>query len=210
MVDSETVLEIRDKYPWTSWAIWDSGFPDGDCVECTPENLTGFFLDRTDQLTPNIVLLGLNRAGNLDEPFQNFHAPTRNHYDYRLKTFIQDEGLDQLQGAYMTDLVDEVNPNESEVTVSRADGEVFVDQLRTLDYPEYHILCFGEKPFRGAINHFGGEPETWPHEINYAQTEVNGRRLHFYRVWFYGAWGANQDKVEVLQRQLQHLNKQFD
>jgi hypothetical protein len=89
-VDRETLGTIAERYPWASWAVWDDVFPDGDHVEA---------------LTPGVVLTGLNRSDDLRAPFSNFHAPTRKHYDYRLKEFIQDGGLRRFQGAYMTDLV---------------------------------------------------------------------------------------------------------
>jgi len=75
------------------WAAWDDVFPDGDCVEKQPERLVEFIYDRAEVLTPDVVLMGLNRSDDLSAPYSNFHAPTRKHYDYRLKEFIQDGGL---------------------------------------------------------------------------------------------------------------------
>lgn len=207
MVDRETVTTIRDTHPWASWAVWDEAFPDGDCVETTPNQLAQFIIDRRDRLTPDVVLLGLNRSDDLGGSFTNFHAPTRKHYDYRLKKFIQDGDLNRLHGGYMTDLVDEVEPDAASVTVTDDDADVFLDQLRLLDQSEYNILCFGNKPFRGLSNHFNADPAEQDHELLYAQTTVDGMTLHLYRVWFYGLYGANQAKVDVLETQLRHLNE---
>lgn len=209
MVDRETVTRIRDTYPWASWAVWDQTFPDEDCVETNPDQLAQFILDRRDHLTPDVVLLGLNRSGDLAGPFANFHAPTRKHYDYRLKEFIQDDNLDRLYGGYMTDLVDEVDPDAASVTVTDDDADVFLDQLRLLNQSEYHILCFGNKPFRGLSDYFHADPAEQDHELLYAQVTVDGKMLHLYRVWFYGLYGANQAKVDVLETQLGHLNKRI-
>jgi hypothetical protein len=143
MVDHETVTRIRDTYPWASRAVWDEAFPDGDCVETTPDQLVEFILYRHDRLTPDVILLGLNRSDDLAGSFTNFHAPTCRHYNYRLKKFIQDGNLGRLQGGYMTDLVDEVDPDAASVTVTDDDAGVFLNQLRVLDQSEYHILCFG-------------------------------------------------------------------
>lgn len=209
MVDRETVTRIRDTYQWASWAVWDERFPDGDCVETNPDQLSQFILDQRDRLTPDIVLLGLNRSGDLVSSFANFHAPTRKHYDYRLKEFIQDGDLDRLHGGYMTDLVDEVDPDASSVTVTDSDADVFLDQLRLLNQSEYHILCFGNKPFRGLTDYFDTDPIEWDPEIKYAQTAADGMTLHLYRVWFYGLYGANQDKVDILETQLHHLNERI-
>lgn len=162
-----------------------------------------------DNLTPDIVFLGLNRSDDLTAPFQNFHAPTRTHYDYRLKEFIQDNGLDRLWGAYMTDLVDEVNPDSNEVQVTDTDAELLTNQLHALEQRDYHIICFGNKPFNGLARYFDATVTTQPPEIKCATIHVDGMTLRLYRVWFYGLYGVYQDKVDVLQRQLQQLNERL-
>ena len=107
----------------------------------------------------------------------------------------------------MTDLVDVVNPDEAGVTLANEDVDVLLNQLEELGRSEYHILCFGDKPFRALIEYFDIDTNSHPHKIEYTQTEVDGVTLHLYRVWFYGAWGANQDKVEILKYQLEYLNE---
>lgn len=207
MVDRETVSQIRDVYPWASWAIWDESFPDGDCIERTPDAVAEFIINRSDELTSDVILLGLNRSDDLDAPFVNFHAPSRNHFDYRLKEFIQDGNLQRLQGAYMTDLVDKINPDSSEVTVTDADAEALLSQLRLLDEDEYHVLCFGNKPFEGLCNFFDVTTTEKPHEIRYGEISIGDRMVHLYRVWFYGLYGIYEDKVDILEMQLQYLNE---
>lgn len=209
MVNAKTINRIQGEFPWASWAIWDDDFPDGDCIENSPEKLVDLILDRSKRLTPDVVLMGLNRADDLDAPFENFHAPTRKHYDYRLKEFIQDGGLDRLQGAFMTDLVDEVNPDASKVQVTDEDMQLFLDQLRVLGQSEYHVVCFGNKPFDGLSSRLRVEPSPRPHEIKYAKTELDNFTLHVYRFWFYGLYGIYQSKVDTLQSQLQYLNDQI-
>jgi hypothetical protein len=208
-IDGEVITTVADRFPWASWAIWDDVFPDGECIEQHPERLIDFVSEHVDQLTPDVVFLGLNRADDLVEPFQNFHAPTRKHYDYRLKEFVQDGDLDRLHGAYMTDLVDEVNPESTEVEVTDADADVLLEQLRLFGEREYHVICFGNKPFDGLTAYFDAAATTQPPEIKYARTEVGDLTLHLYRVWFYGLYGIHQDKVETLQRQLQHIDERL-
>ena len=208
-MDSQTIDTIAERIPWASWAIWGDDFPDGVCVEQTPERLVEFVHDRASLLTPDVVLLGLNRSDDLDAPFQNFHAPTRYHYDYRLKEFIQDDNLDSLKGAYMTDLVDQVNPDSTEVKVTDADAEVLFEQLRVLGEEDCHMICFGNKPFDGLVRYFEADVTTQHPEIKRATIGVEGLALHVYRVWFYGLYGIYQDKVGVLKRQLQQLDKQI-
>jgi len=209
-MDRETLIDIAAQYPWASWAVWDDAFPDGDCVEKQPERLVEFVQDRVEVLTPDIVLMGLNRSDDLSAPYANFHAPTRKHYDYRLKDFIQDGGLDRLQGAYMTDLVDDVDPDSQNVEVTDEDAAVLLDQLRLLDESEYHVVCFGKKPFDGLIDYFDVGATSRSPELKRATIETDGLTLSLYRVWFYGLYGANQDKVDVLRQQLQELDEWTD
>jgi hypothetical protein len=117
--------------------VWDDTSPDSDCIEKCPERLVEFVYDWVEVLTPDIVLMGLNRADDLPALYANFHAPTRKHYDYQLKEFIQDGGLDRLQGAYMTDLVDDVDPDSQNAEVTDDDAAVLLDQLRLLAESEY-------------------------------------------------------------------------
>lgn len=208
-VDGEVVTTVADRFPWASWAIWDDAFPDGECIEQRPEQLVDFVSEHVDHLTPDVVFLGLNRSDDLAEPFQNFHAPTRRHYDYRLKEFVQDGDLDRLHGAYMTDLVDEVSPESNEVTVTDADADVLLEQLRLFGEREYQVICFGNKPFDGLTDYFDADAATQPPQIKYARAEVGELTLHLYRVWFYGLYGIYQDKVEILRRQLQHLDERL-
>lgn len=205
-MDTETLETVADRYPWASWAVWDEAFPDGDCVEETPEELVDFVRDRADDLTTDVVLLGLNRSDDLPAPFANFHAPTRKHYDYRLKETIQDGGLERLHGAYMTDLVDEIDADSNAVQVSDEDVTLLMDQLQVLGTDAVYVLCFGNKPFDGLVQYFDADVERLDPELKRATVEVDGRVMHCYRTWFYGLYGANQDKVEVFRRQLQELN----
>jgi hypothetical protein len=208
-MDRETVTIIADRYLWASWAVWDDAFPDGDCVEEQPEWLVEFVREHAEMLTLDVVLTGLNRSGDLPAPFSNFHAPSKKHYDYRLKEFIQDGGLDRLQGAYMTDLVDEVDPDSHSVEVTEDDATVLLEQLHLLGESEYHVVCFGNKPFDGLVEYFGAEVFTDSPELKRATVETERMTLRLYRVWFYGLYGVYQDKVEVLDRQLWELNERL-
>jgi hypothetical protein len=206
MIDRTTVEQLRDDYPWASFAVWSEDFPDEGCVEDTPSEIAPFIVDHHEQLTSDVVLLGLNRSNDLPAPFSNFHAATRQHFDWRLKEFIQDGGLDRLHGAFMTDLVDESNPDAHEVVVTGSDVEDLADQVRVLDESEYHVVCFGNDPFDGLVDRFDAEVREEEPQIKTAEVTVDGLDLHLNRVWFYGAWGENKDKVPILADQLEYLN----
>lgn len=210
MLPMETVKRIRDRYPWASWAIWDDKFPDEDCVENTPDDVADFLINHSDQLTTDIIMLGLNRSEDLPAPFVNFHSPSGTHYDNRLKEFIQDGKLTRLQGAYMTDLVDEIDPDSSSVTVTEDDAQVLEKQLELLGEHEYHVICFGNKPFQGLTDYYGVDYSSIAPEIRYAATEIEGIDLHLYRVWFYGLYGIYQSKVETLEKQLHRINEMIN
>jgi hypothetical protein len=208
-MDLEPLHVVAERYPWASWAIWDDEFPDGACVEQQPERLVQFISERAAELTTDVVLLGLNRAENLPAPFSNFHAPTRTHYDYRLKKFIQDQELHRLHGAYMTDLVDDVTPHSQTITVTDGDAESLLEQLQLLDESEYHVVCFGNKPFDALVEYFDADVSTLQPELRRATVETEGLTLRLYRAWFYGLYGAHQDKVAVFKRQLEELNERL-
>lgn len=208
-MDGDTLRTIAARFPWASWAVWGDGFPDGDCVEKRPGELVSFIQAHAEILKPEVVLLGLNRSDDLAAPYLNFHAPTRNHFDYRLKTFIQDGGLNQLHGGYMTDLVDEIDPDSYNVEVTDDDASVLLDQLRLLGKSGYRVICFGNKPFDGLVEYFGVDVTTLSPEMKKATVEVENLTLDLYRVWFYGLYGANQEKVEILERQLRTLDEVF-
>jgi hypothetical protein len=209
MINQQAITTIQEQYPWTSWALWDAEFPDDGCIEQTPSKVADFIHERSDQLTADVVLTGLNRSADLEAPFMNFHNASGRHYDWRLKEFIQDGRLTNLSGAYMTDLVDDINPDASEVEMSDADARVFLDQLRLLGENEYHVICFGNKPFDALTGYLGTDSVQKSPEIKYSNTTSDGFTFHIYRVWFYGLYGANQDKVDILERQLQHLNQRI-
>ena len=210
MMQRETVRKIADLYPWSSWAIWDDAFPDGECIETNSCSLVEFMLTHHKKLTSDVVLLGLNRSDDLPGPFANFHAPTRKHFDYRLKETIQDGGLDRLPCAYMTDLVDEIDSESHHIEETPDDAALLLEQLDLLGGRSFEVICFGNKPFQGLVDYFNLAVEEGPHEILLATVKVGAKRLNIYRVWFYGLYGANQQKVPVFKAQLQYLHRHLD
>lgn len=206
-MDLDRLKSIRDRYPTSSWAIWSPNYPESGCVEENPDAMYRFFHQRIDKLTPNVVLLALNPSEGIPAPFANFHPTNELHYDYRLKEFIQENGLERLQGAFMTDLVlDQVDPESSKVTPTHEDVNPFLDQLDLLGETEYHIICFLEKVFQTLRGFFNAKVTELDHEIKRFKADWQGKTLHVYRVWFYGNWGANIDKVAKLESQLKYLN----
>lgn len=204
-MDLETIAE---HYPDSSWAIWSSAFPDEGCLEEHPEQVYAFIAEHRTQLNPNVVFLSLNPSAEIGATFANFHSPSASNYDYRLKEFIQENGLERLKGAYMTDLVKkDINPKSGEVNPDTANVEQFLEQLRVFDEDEYHVICFLEKAFEPLRQFFGTETRELDHTITAFRAEYKGTTLHCYRVWFYGNWGVNQEKVPELEKQLSYLDR---
>lgn len=208
MVDAELLESVAASYPNSSWAIWSEDYPGPGCVEEDPTRMVSFILSNRNRLTPNIVFLSLNPSANIPAPYSNWHPTDSKHYDYRLKSFIQDNGLETLLGGYMTDLVShETTPDSAAVDHTEADIDRFLEQLTALGRREYHVVCFfDEDVYEPLRSHFGEESEELKHRIKHFETEWDGRVIHCYRVWFYGNWGANIDKVEKLEQQLGFLD----
>jgi len=86
---------------------------------------------------------------------------------------------------------------------------MLLEQLRLLGESEYHVVCFGNKPFDGLVDYLDAGVTSHPPELKRATIETDGLTLSLYRVWFYGLYGVHQDKVDVLKHQLQELNEWF-
>lgn len=206
-IETSVLERLRDSYGSASWALWSETFPNDGCIEEDPEALDRFIQDRRDALTPEVVLLSLNPSGEFPVGFTNFHSTDTQHYDRRLKEFIQDEELERLTGAYMTDLVmDEVTPTSDKIRPTPSHIARFREQLDLLNQPSYDVLCFHKKPFRALRDYFDAEETTLDHDIRSFETDWDRLSLQCYRVWFYGNWGANRDKVPELRDQLAYLN----
>lgn len=199
---------LRTRFEGSSWAIWSEEFPRTDCPESDPERWTEFVQSHREELTPNVVFLSLNPSSEQPGNFRNFHSPKRKHYDDRLKTFIQEDRLEALHGGYMTDLVmDEVDSDSNQITPEAADVERFLDQLEFLGADQYHVISFSGKAFKALNEYFEtSSHRSMPHDIRSFSVVWNGIRVHVYRVWFFGNWGANADKIPELRCQLAYLD----
>jgi hypothetical protein len=70
-------------------------------------------------------------------------------------------------------------------------------------------LKSSNKPFDGLVDYFDAGVTPDSPNLKQATIETDGLTLHIYRVWFYGLYGVYQDKVDVLNHQLQELNGRF-
>lgn len=198
---------LRTKYPGASWALWSPEFPNSGCPEEDSSEFLKFIDSNIDRLRSEIVFLSLNPAGKAPTDFLNFHSTDSKHYDARLRRLVEESGL---EGAYMTDLVmDTVNPDSKLVNDDRLDVLVFLNQLNLLDQSEYHVICFLEKAYEALKTHFRGKERSDKYDIKTFSADWNDNQLHVHRVWFFGNWGANADKIPKLQNQLKYLSEEI-
>lgn len=121
-MERDSLQTIQSKFPGSSRALWSEAVPNDGCVEEDTDQLTEFIHSHSDRLNRSVVLLSLNPAAVEPPGYQNFHSLASKPYDYRLKEFIQDNGLDNIIGANMTDIVpDAVDPDYKNIAPEEAD-----------------------------------------------------------------------------------------
>ena len=208
-----TLDAVRDRDPTASWAIWSEGFPDHHRIEDDPAALNRFIDDRRDRLDPRAVFLGTNPSGELPPPFANFHwcnNSTSRRNVARLKHAVQNNGLQNLQGAYMTDASTVAEADVGNVQLSSSDIDDLCDRLSIFDEPVHHVICCGGDPFEIAVRRFKGtrtraEAVTdLPANVKLVTGRVEGKRIDFYKVWHYSNW--TKEYLDELPEQLALIN----
>ena len=100
-----------------------------------------------------------------------------------------------LEGAYMTDLVERVHPDSNSIDVRQDDVQNFLSQLEYLDQSRYYIICFLTTVFDALRDLFDARERNYPHNIKAFSTTWNGRQLDCFKVYFHANWGINNDKT---------------
>jgi len=200
-MDVRTLEALRKQYPTSSWALWSPKFPEDGCVEEDSERLVSFISERQDSLQPSVVLLSLNPSTHLPSDFQNFHSTDAKHRNDQFRDYIVEAGL---EGAYMTDLVERVNPDSNSVEVQEDDIQNFLDQLELLNQDRYYVICFLNDAFTALRDGFDADERGYPHRIKAFSSVWNGTKLDCFKVYFHANWGVNQDKTP--DEQLEYLN----
>jgi hypothetical protein len=209
-MDGQTVDQLATDHPYSSWAIWTEQFPDEGCVEETPERLIEFIESNVDQLVGSVVLLSLEPSDEKPAGYRNFHSPSGRNNDDRLKHFIQDEELTNITGGFMTDIFPSPGEFESsDVRPIESDIDRFTDQLRTIGFDEYQVICFSNRAFQLLWKMVGGPETELPHSIESFTGLVHDIEVSAYRVWHYSNWGTHADKIHELKQQLRYLNNEI-
>jgi hypothetical protein len=211
-------LNQLSDFPTASWAIWSEQFPDQGCAEENTADILGFMTEQIDNMNCSVVLLGHNRSPGDNEiwhPFSNFHSIDQEG-DRILKDFVHVQHLQNLEGAYMTDLSQEIAPYGVHVYPNQQDFETLTAQIDILspglDINETKIVCLGRdtfnelQPFLGL--HHRNSMEVHP-SVWFSQTQFNGRVFSMYSVNHFAPGRYNRRYVNRLADQLEFINHQI-
>ena len=209
-MDPATLDRLQSEFPGCIWALWSETFPEADCIEGDCERFTAFIHANRDRLNDRVVLISLNPSTHDPPGYLKVHLTAARHYDSRLKAFIQDNGLENIIGAYMTDIVpDVVDRDSNQVSPENVDVERFIEQLRVLGNEEYDVIYFSRQAFETLQMYFAAEPMELRYELSGFDASTDEFTVSVYRVWHYSNYGANQDKVGKLKQQLRYLNDEM-
>jgi len=168
MAISRTRFEqIKAKWGrYSSWAVWAPLQP-GDRPTARVGDLSVLDPDANpkllDSLTTDLVLLGLNASSReiASVPFRNFHDPSGDAKDYRLRFAVA--GTDH-EGAFVTDILEGLHQTDSgEVKrwteanpiLVREHFERLDEKLQDLGSSDPLLAALGGQAFELARRHFG-------------------------------------------------------
>lgn len=100
-------------------------------------------------LTPTVVMVGLNISRSFSEPFRNFHDPSPKANDFKIRYAFQNT---EYYGAYMTDIIKNIERVDSndlladlkeDPALSRQNVAAFREELHDVTQRAPIILAFG-------------------------------------------------------------------
>ncbi len=147
MISAQQFQALR-RYPTSSWAVWNENGSDD----------LAFFERQLHRLKADVVFVGLNRSGPQrveDNQFQNFHLPGHRG-DLVLRRALQNQNLQFLLGAYMTDLSAVFETDSRKVTIDiERSGDLLEEQIAVLGGTNVALICFGDLAFRSLAAFYG-------------------------------------------------------
>lgn len=150
-----------------------------------------------------VVLVGLNPSTDLPGNFSNFHSTEARHQDTWLRVFVEEAGLD---GAYMTDLAERVEPRAMNVDIRDASIAGLAEQLRRLGETEYVVIAFGRDAFRALQSVGPTGYEERDGGILVSDLTLVGIPIALYGVYHYSR--LYPDNVRRLRDRLGHLGRE--
>jgi hypothetical protein len=181
MFDQTKFEFIKKKYGhYASWAIWaDEGEKPKDNVG----NLSVFDIKNNvellQQLSPNIILVGLNISRRIEIPLANFHDARSQAMDFKIRYALRGSPF---WGAYMTDIIKDFEQKTSGkvMTYLRTDKpfeeenvKVFREEINDLEIDNPTIIAFGRDAHSVLTSNFKNEYKIFkiPHYSNYSSRD---------------------------------------
>lgn len=212
------------KFKTTSWAIWTNEFNRKGCTEGMHGQPKEFFNKNISILKNNVILLGLNQSGNPNKTknedikeissMRNFHT-VGHKGDLCLKETIKK--LDNIWGAYMTDLSDVVNSDAKKVIITDEDINLFIKKLTILSANNFHVVCFKkDKVFYPISKFFQNKGikvkiETKEYEVKEFSVYLDRKYIRFYGVLHYSyvVNGYGNDRRHEFEHQMEYINNKI-
>lgn len=156
MIDRDQFLFIRKRHGGhASWAVWaePSGTPTSNMGDMSvlDEHANASLLQT---LRNDVVMVGLNIARTVSEPFRNFHDASPRAKDFKIRHAFANT---KYYGAYMTDIIKNVEMVNSTDLLAhlrnrpaliRENADTFREELRDLRSSKPIILAFGNSTYR--------------------------------------------------------------
>ncbi len=162
MIDKKHYLKIAKKYGhYASWAIWaETGLKPKSNVG----DLSIFDVELnsniTEQLRPEIIMVGLNISRPIEFTFGNFHDRRSQSQDYKIRYAFKETDF---YGAYMTDIIKDfeqvISGNVISYLKSNPDFEklnidLFEQELQDIKSNNPLIIVFGNNSFNILDRYF--------------------------------------------------------
>jgi hypothetical protein len=156
MIDKQRFLSIRNKHGgYASWAVWTaaSGKPKSNIADTSifdvEANASLLRILRND-----VVMVGLNISRPFSEPFRNFHDPSPNANDFKIRYAFTNTDY---YGAYMTDFIKNIEMVKSTDLLAhlkthpnliQQNANAFREELQDVTSSKPTILAFGSDTHR--------------------------------------------------------------
>lgn len=203
-MDDSTLEQISRNHSTASWAIWSESFPRRDSVEALDDKnrLVEFVKKRSEDLRPDLILVGLNPSTEKPRMYSNFHSIKARHQDAWLRVFVEESDL---EGAYMTDISGGVHQRGEDVSFNNEPIQEFSEQLHRLGPDSFDIICWGRKAYNFLKQYSTGPESELKHSIFKTPVEIENIAATVYSVYHYSQ--VNPDNLETLREQLQFLEQ---
>ena len=151
---------IKNKYgKCSSWAIWKKRVI-GDKEKDSMGDITFFNTIYELVLNPNIILVGLNISGSIENEFSNFHPISKTAHDYKIRYALEDTVF---WGSYMTDIIKDYEEMISGKVMSylsknksfeEKNIELFEEELKDIGSINPILIAFGNNSYKILTKYF--------------------------------------------------------